>query len=101
MSFYKQTKWKNKREKILRRDEYLCQECKRYGRSKPASTVHHIHPLEQYLELALVSTNLISFCSACHDSMHDRTTGVLTEAGQRWVEKMRDKIERRTQLERS
>ncbi|MBO8164690.1 MAG: HNH endonuclease [Brevibacillus sp.] len=82
--FYKTAKWKNKRERILRRDQYLCQECKRYGRSTPATTVHHVYPLEQHPELALVSTNLISLCSACHDAMHDRNTGALTAAGERW-----------------
>jgi 5-methylcytosine-specific restriction endonuclease McrA len=92
-SFYKSARWKNKREKIMRRDQYLCQECKRYGRTTAAQTVHHIHPLEQYPELALVSANLVSLCSACHDAMHDRTTGALTEAGERWMEKVRDKVE--------
>ncbi|GIP38318.1 HNH endonuclease [Paenibacillus sp. J31TS4] len=87
-SFYKSTRWKTKREKILRRDEYLCQECKRYGRSTAAATVHHINPLERHPELALVSPNLVSLCNPCHDKMHDRTTGVLTEAGERWREKV-------------
>ena len=32
MVFYKTAKWKNKRGKILRRDEYLCRECRRYGK---------------------------------------------------------------------
>ena len=30
--FYKSTKWKRKREKILRRDGYMCQVSKRYGK---------------------------------------------------------------------
>ncbi|MEI7027145.1 HNH endonuclease [Paenibacillus sp. y28] len=82
--FYKSTKWLRKRETVLRRDEYLCQECKRYGRSTSATTVHHAHPLEQYPEFKLVSENLVSFCGACHDTMHNRTTDELTEAGERW-----------------
>ena len=87
-TFYKTDKWRNKREKIMRRDQYLCQECKRYGKSTPAQTVHHINPLEHYPELALVSANLVSLCNPCHDAMHDRTTGVLTEAGERWRERI-------------
>ena len=39
--FYKSKKWKTKRQSILRRDEYLCRECKRYGKTTPATTVHH------------------------------------------------------------
>ena len=87
-NFYKRGKWKHKRERILRRDEYMCQECKRYGKTTPASTVHHIIPIEARLELALVSANLISLCDSCHNSFHDRTTGALTAAGERWKEKV-------------
>lgn len=94
MSFYKSTRWIKKREKILRRDEYLCQECKRYGKSTAATTVHHINPLEQHPLLALVNTNLVSMCSSCHDKMHDRVTDELTEAGERWREKVRHLIEK-------
>ncbi|HHV63834.1 MAG TPA: HNH endonuclease [Peptococcaceae bacterium] len=85
MNFYKTRKWQRMRERILRRDEYLCRECRRYGRTTPAQTAHHIYPAEQYPELALVSANLISLCGPCHDSMHDRTT---TKTGERWREKV-------------
>ena len=44
--FYKNTKWKGKRERILKRDEYLFRECKRYGKSVAATTVHHVISLE-------------------------------------------------------
>lgn len=44
LNFYKLKKWKEKRKRILRRDEYLYQECKRYGKDTPATTVHHIIP---------------------------------------------------------
>ncbi|MNH78584.1 HNH endonuclease [compost metagenome] len=86
--FYKSRKWKNKRERVLRRDEYLCQECKRYGKATPAATVHHCNPLEYYPELALVSWNLVSLCNPCHDTMHDRASHELTEAGNRWKERV-------------
>lgn len=62
MSFYKKKTWIRKREKILKRDEYLCRECKRYGKTTQATTVHHIIPLAWCLIykilFALASINL-------------------------------------------
>ena len=89
--FYKSTKWKAKRTNILKRDDYLCQECKRYGKTTGATTVHHIKTLEHNLELRLDNNNLISLCSKCHDKMHDRTNNELTNLGNQWVERI-DKI---------
>ena len=83
--FYKNIKWKGKRERILKRDEYLCRECKRYGKSVAASTVHHVIPLDQRADLKYSSNNLISLCSKCHDKMHDRTNNQLTKVGEEWV----------------
>ena len=88
MKFYKSSKWRKKRETILRRDNYLCQECKRYGKTTPAQTVHHIYPLERHPELALVSANLVSLCNECHERMHDRLTGELTPVGERWRDRV-------------
>ena len=88
MSFHKSKKWKEKRKAILRRDEYLCRECRRYGRTRLATTVHHIIPIDQRPDLALASKNLISLCTECHNKMHDRDSGELTELGKRWAEKV-------------
>lgn len=68
--FYNSKRWKNKRELILRRDGYKCQRCKRYGRQKEAVTVHHIKHYDEYPELALENSNLISLCDACHNYYH-------------------------------
>lgn len=91
-NFYKTSGWKNKRTKILKRDEYMCQECKRYGRTAAATTVHHIIPLSWCLiygiELALASINLISLCDKCHNKMHDRDSDQLTSLGLEWVRRM-------------
>lgn len=69
--FYNSVKWKRKREHILRRDGYHCQECMRYGKfTVQATEVHHIKHYEDYPELALVDTNLISLCKSCHNKAH-------------------------------
>jgi len=90
--FYKTPGWKHKRVRILKRDEYLCQECKRYGKTTAATTVHHIIPLTwcliYNLMLALASINLISLCDKCHDKMHNRTDNKLTALGLSWVKRI-------------
>lgn len=85
MSFYKSYAWRHKRERVLRRDGYLCCECRRYGRSTPATTVHHIEPLKDKPELRLEGSNLISLCNKCHEQMHNRDTNTLTPLGVEWV----------------
>lgn len=86
--FYKSKKWIRKRELILKRDEYKCRECKRYGKTSPATTVHHVIPLDQRPDLKLNINNLISLCDKCHNQMHNRITGELTEKGMEWVERI-------------
>ena len=78
---YKSAKWKRKREVILKRDKYLCRECKRYGKTTQANTVHHIKPVEANPELRYDNSNLYSCCSSCHNTFHDRLTDELTEKG--------------------
>lgn len=85
---YKETKWIKKREVILKRDSYLCRECKRYGKTTPANTVHHIKPAEDYPELRYVNKNLYSCCSKCHNSFHDRITNALTDKGLQLVDRI-------------
>ena len=65
-SFYASTAWKRIRKAALIRDHYLCQRCRR----RPANTVHHIQPREEYPELALVLDNLQSVCTICHNREH-------------------------------
>lgn len=83
--FYKTRRWMKKREKILRRDKYLCQECKRYhrhtadGNPIPAELVHHIKSYENYPELGLRDDNLISLCSSCHNKKHPERSHGLKE----------------------
>lgn len=68
--FYTSAKWKRKKEFVMKRDGYLCVECKRYGRKTPAVLVHHIKALEEYPELKLEATNLESLCESCHNKRH-------------------------------
>ena len=68
--FYTTAKWKRKREHILKRDGYLCQDCKRYGRMREATEVHHIQFLEFHPELAYDDRNLVSLCKRCHNARH-------------------------------
>jgi 5-methylcytosine-specific restriction endonuclease McrA len=89
---YKDKRWLHKREVILRRDQYLCRESKRYGKTKGATTVHHIYPVEFYPELAYEDWNLISLSDSRHNTMHDRDTHQITEIGKRWQEKVKDKF---------
>ncbi|QOR34433.1 HNH endonuclease [Clostridium sp. 'deep sea'] len=87
-NIYKSKKWKKKRAQVLRRDNYLCRECRRYGKSVTATTVHHCVPIEEDNSLKLNSHNLISLCSKCHDKMHDRTNNQLTYIGLYWKNKV-------------
>lgn len=70
LKFYGSSRWKAMRESVLRRDGYKCQNCKRYGKSTPATTVHHIKHFEDHPELALDPKNLVSLCEACHNKEH-------------------------------
>lgn len=92
-SFYKSKGWLRVRPRALRRDEYLCQECKRYGKSTAANTVHHIFPLELYPTLALVLINLISLCTECHGKMHNRITNEITTKGIVWQNRIKHKLD--------
>ena len=91
---YKNKKWERKREVILGRDDYLCQESKRYGKRVDAVTVHHIYPVEFYPELTYVNWNLISLSNEKHNAMHDRDAHKLTELGLQWQKRVRDKFEK-------
>ena len=90
--FYKDKRWLRKRAAILRRDEYQCQEAKRYGKTEAAGPVHHIYPREEYPELAYEDDNLVSLSERWHNAMHDRTTGAITELGRQWQERVAPRL---------
>ena len=72
---YSSPKWTRKRAAILRRDNYLCTECRKYGRSRQANTVHHIKHADVHPELAYNNDNLTSLCTACHNKKHPEKGG--------------------------
>ena len=81
--FYKSKRWLALRQKVLKRDKYLCQISKRYGKRIDADTVHHIYPRDEYPEHQYCEWNLISLSNAMHNTLHDRTTKKLTQTGER------------------
>lgn len=78
---YKSSRWERKRAVILRRDRYMCQMSKRYGKARQADTVHHIFPCEDYPQYEWCDWNLISLTHKMHNAMHARDTHELSEAG--------------------
>ena len=79
--YYKTARWQRLREAVLRRDGYVCQESRRYGKRVEATTVHHVFPREEFPEYQWEPWNLISLAGDVHDEMHDRVTGALTDKG--------------------
>ena len=72
---YNSKRWKAKHKQIMRRDKYLCQHCKRYGRLREAKVVHHKKHVDEYPELAYEDDNLESLCNACHNKEHPEKGG--------------------------
>lgn len=59
----------------MRRDGYMCQLCKRYGKQTEATIVHHIKHADEYPELIYSMDNLLSVCAACHNKLHGEKGG--------------------------
>ena len=79
--YYKSARWLRLRESVLRRDGYMCQVSRRYGKRAQATTVHHVFPREEFPEYQWEPWNLVSLAGDVHDEMHDRATGALTDKG--------------------
>lgn len=61
--YYQTVKWENKRKKVLKRDNYLCQSCL----ERPATQAHHL-TYENFKREPLFQ--LISVCELCHEAIH-------------------------------
>ena len=79
--FYNNRKWLMIRQSVLKRDGYICQLSKRYGKMKQANTVHHIFPRDEFPQYQYDLWNLISLSAEKHNELHDRNTNALTEQG--------------------
>ena len=84
---YKSKRWERLREKVLRRDNYMCQVSLRYGRRVPANTVHHICPAAKYPERAWDERNLIAVDPSVHNRLHERDSDELSAEGQALMER--------------
>ena len=75
--FYQTPAWKNMRDYILSKNNYLCGECRKENRYTDADTVHHIVHLraEGGWELRLKESNLMPVCRACHNKIHRNERG--------------------------
>ena len=74
--YYDGARHRRWREAVLRRAGYLCEECKRYGRTDKdgmpirATTAHHIKHREEYPELQYDVSNGRALCAKCHNVAH-------------------------------
>lgn len=68
--FYLSKYWLKCREKVLQRDDYLCQICLDHDVVTPADLVHHIEALKEQPDKALDMDNLQSVCHSCHNKLH-------------------------------
>lgn len=76
--FYDDSYWKNYlTKKILERDNYECQECKKEGKLSIKQQgkkldIHHKKELEEYPELAYDENNLETVCVHHHNILDNR-----------------------------
>ncbi|MCS4800064.1 HNH endonuclease [Staphylococcus aureus] len=77
--FYKSKEWQTTRKRVLERDNYECQQCKRdgklttYDKSKHKSLdVDHILSLQHHPEFAHDLNNLETLCIKCHNKKEKR-----------------------------
>ena len=65
--------WVKLRNRIMRRDLYLCQTCKATGRATPATEVHHIRAKAD--GGTDDPANLTAICRECHEAATREQTG--------------------------
>lgn len=64
--FYWTKAWKELRDYVLARDNFLCQECLKHNKITEATDVHHKKKIRENWGLRLDSDNCISLCRECH-----------------------------------
>lgn len=71
--FYKSRAWHTARQRVLARDNHICQVCwQQCHKATLADTVHHRVPISEDWNRRLDMTNLISLCAGCHNQIHAR-----------------------------
>lgn len=60
-------KWKLFRDKILKRDNYICNHCK-----EKANEIHHKKSRKLYPKLCFNKKNVISLCTSCHAKLEHK-----------------------------
>lgn len=79
--FYRSPVWKRFRLRVLERDHYECQWCRKDKRRiVKATVVHHVKEIKDYPSLALNIDNCVSLCRECHERHHGRYKFKLREA---------------------
>lgn len=74
--FYSGGRYLAWRDAVLRRAGYLCEECKRYGRTDAkgqpivATVAHHIQHRDEHPELQYLLSNGRALCESCHNKAH-------------------------------
>lgn len=75
---YRSTQWRKLRVTYLKQHP-LCEECLKFGKVTPATSVHHIKsPFkggETNQHLLLDYDNLMSVCHECHAEIHNKDNG--------------------------
>ena len=79
---YNTRRWKDLRAAKIRNNP-VCEECARKGKTTPAKEIHHIRPFEidNDLSLAYDYDNLISLCVECHKEAHEKLRMVGAASG--------------------
>lgn len=82
--FYKEKEWIRLSKRILERDGYECQECKKEGKltikqHKKKLDIHHIKELETNPELAYTESNLLTVCVKHHNILDNKKFNVKTK----------------------
>ncbi|MGT2951599.1 endonuclease [Streptococcus cuniculi] len=90
----KSKKWSKFRERILKRDNYLCQESLRFGERVQAEMVHHIYPVSEYPELEFVKWNCISLTNQKHNTFHDRKNDSIVGNGKIWQKRFKRQFQK-------
>jgi|SRR5699024_5394205 len=70
IKFYQSKEWRETRHKVMERDNFECQRCKKEGKFHVGECVHHKVHLKDNPLLGLDKSNLITLCNSCHDKEH-------------------------------